>query len=65
MGMATNLSSRQKSIAGLAVATAVIHVILAFLFGGSFLIMFRLLLTIVIHYLVISPFQLMPGSMLR
>jgi len=42
MDMVANLSSRQKLIVGLAVATAVIHVRLAFLFGGSFLIIFIL-----------------------
>lgn len=42
MDMVANLSSRQKTIVGLTVATAVIHLILAFLFGGSFLILFTL-----------------------
>lgn len=42
MDMVANLSSRQKTITGLTVATAVIHVILAFIFGGAFLILFLL-----------------------
>ena len=42
MDMAANLSSRQKAIAGLTVATALIHVVLGIMSGGSFMIIFLL-----------------------
>ncbi len=40
--MVANLSNRQKAIAGLTVATAVIHFILAFRSGGFFMVLFML-----------------------
>lgn len=42
MDMAVNLSSRQKAIVGLTVATALIHVVLGIMSGGSFMIIFLL-----------------------
>ena len=42
MDMAAKLSSRQKTIALLTVATALIHIVLGFMAGGTFLIMFLL-----------------------
>ena len=42
MDMVANLSSRQKMIAGLTVATAIIHLVLAAMLGGSFAILFAL-----------------------
>ncbi|MEZ4592521.1 MAG: hypothetical protein R3D55_15460 [Chloroflexota bacterium] len=42
MDMAANLSSRQKAIAGLTVATALIHIVLGVMAGGSFMIIFLL-----------------------
>ena len=44
MDMVANLSGRQKAVAGLTVATAVIHIILAFLNSGDtmFLVLFLL-----------------------
>ena len=42
MDMAANLSSRQKSIVGLTVATALIHIVLGVMSGGSFMIIFLL-----------------------
>ncbi|VAW36090.1 hypothetical protein MNBD_CHLOROFLEXI01-3846 [hydrothermal vent metagenome] len=40
--MVANLSNRQKAIAGLTVATAVMHIILGFLSDGFFMILFIL-----------------------
>lgn len=42
MDMVANLSGRQKAIVGLTVATAVIHIVLGILSGGTFLIVFLL-----------------------
>ena len=42
MDMAANLSSRQKAIVGLTVATALIHIVLGAMAGGTFLIIFLL-----------------------
>lgn len=42
MDMAANLSSRQKAIVGLTVATALIHIVLGIMSGGTFLIIFLL-----------------------
>lgn len=42
MDMAANLSGRQKAIAGLTVATALIHIVLGVMSGGMFLVIFLL-----------------------
>lgn len=42
MDMVANLSGRQKAIMALTVATAIIHIVLGFLSGGNFLIIFLL-----------------------
>ncbi len=42
MDMVAKLSSRQKAIAGLTVATALIHIVLGIMSGGTFLIIFLL-----------------------
>ena len=42
MDMAANLSSRQKAIVGLTVVTALIHIVLGVMSGGSFMIIFLL-----------------------
>lgn len=42
MELAANLSSRQKAIVGLTVATALIHIVLGIMSGGTFLIIFLL-----------------------
>ncbi len=42
MDMAANLSGRQKGIVGLTVVTAVIHIVLGIMSGGTFLVMFML-----------------------
>ena len=42
MDMAANLTGRQKAIVGLTVATALIHIVLGFISGGTFLIIFLL-----------------------
>ena len=42
MDMAANLSSRQKSIVGLTIVTALIHIVLGVMSGGSFMIIFLL-----------------------
>ncbi|MBK7893730.1 MAG: hypothetical protein IPJ90_02290 [Anaerolineaceae bacterium] len=42
MDMAANLSGRQKAIVGLTVATALIHIVLGVMAGGTFLIIFLL-----------------------
>ncbi len=42
MDMVAKLSSRQKAIVGLTVATAIIHIVLGIMSGGNFLIMFLL-----------------------
>ncbi len=42
MDMVAKLSSRQKAIVGLTVATALIHIVLGVISGGTFLIIFLL-----------------------
>ena len=42
MDMAANLSSRQKAIVGLTIVTALIHIVLGVMSGGSFMIIFLL-----------------------
>ncbi|WP_420629005.1 hypothetical protein [Candidatus Leptofilum sp.] len=42
MDLTANLSGQQKTIVGLTVATALIHIVLGVLAGGTFLIMFLL-----------------------
>lgn len=42
MDMVANLSGRQKAIVGLTVVTAVIHVVLGIISGGSFMVIFLL-----------------------
>lgn len=42
MDMVANLSGRQKGIVGLTVVTAVIHIVLGIVSGGTFLILFLL-----------------------
>jgi hypothetical protein len=42
MDMVANLSGRQKAIVALTVATAIIHIVLGIMSGGTFLIVFLL-----------------------